>query len=45
METEQRVRAFGSPAIIEQFDSTTVLHPGDGLRVDDARNLIITVTP
>ena len=33
------------PAIIEQFDSTTVLHPGDGLRVDDARNLIITVTP
>ncbi len=36
---------LAGPAIIEQFDSTTVVHPGDGLRVDDAHNLIITVAP
>ena len=33
------------PAIVEQFDSTTVVHPNDLVRVDDAGNLIITVTP
>ena len=31
------------PAIIEQFDSMTVLHPGDRLAVDDALNLSIEV--
>jgi N-methylhydantoinase A len=36
---------LAGPAIIEQFDSTTVLHPGDSLRVDDALNLLITVAP
>ncbi len=36
---------LAGPAIVEQFDSTTVLHPNDSLRVDDAGNLIITVTP
>lgn len=29
------------PAIVEEFDSTTVLHPGFALRVDDVANLII----
>ena len=37
--------ALAGPVIVEQLDSTTILHPGDQLRVDDARNLIITVTP
>jgi N-methylhydantoinase A len=32
------------PAIIEQFDATTVLHPGDVLVVDAAHNLLIEVT-
>jgi N-methylhydantoinase A len=32
------------PAIIEQFDATTVLHPGDVLTVDVAQNLLIEVT-
>jgi N-methylhydantoinase A len=32
------------PAIIEQFDATTVLHPGDVLTVDAAQNLLIEVT-
>jgi len=36
---------FTGPAIVEQFDSTTVVHPNDLVRVDDAGNLIITVTP
>ncbi|HEX4521524.1 MAG TPA: hydantoinase/oxoprolinase family protein [Gaiellaceae bacterium] len=29
------------PAIVEEFDSTTVLHPGYGIRVDVQGNLII----
>jgi N-methylhydantoinase A len=32
------------PAIIDQFDSTTVLYPRDRLVVDDALNLQITLT-
>jgi N-methylhydantoinase A len=36
-------QAMTGPAIIEQFDSTTVLHPGDRLTVDPALNLIIKV--
>ena len=34
------VRSPG-PAIVEEFDSTTVLHPGYGIRVDGQGNLII----
>ncbi len=33
------------PAVIEQLDTTTVLFPGDRLRVDEASNLIIEVAP
>ena len=36
-------RRLAGPAIIEQLDSTTVLYPGDRLRVDDALNLCIEV--
>jgi N-methylhydantoinase A len=31
------------PAVIEQFDSTSVLYPKDSLLVDDVMNLLITV--
>ena len=31
------------PAIIEQLDATTLVHPGDTARVDDALNILITV--
>ncbi|SFN35900.1 5-oxoprolinase (ATP-hydrolysing) [Pseudonocardia ammonioxydans] len=34
---------FDGPAVIEQYDSTTVVPPGFGVRVDDARNLVIDV--
>ncbi|ETA49654.1 hydantoinase/oxoprolinase family protein [Ponticoccus alexandrii] len=30
------------PAVIDQFDSTLLLFPGDGARVDDALNILIT---
>ena len=33
--------AFAGPAIVEEFDSTTVVHPGFGVRVDDLGNLVI----
>ena len=36
---------LAGPAIIEQFDATTVLHPTDRLCVDEALNMIIEVTP
>ncbi len=32
---------FEGPAIVEEFDSTTVVHPGFGVRVDDLGNLVI----
>ena len=32
---------FAGPAIVEEFDSTTVVHPGLRVRVDDVGNLII----
>ena len=32
---------FPGPAVIEEFDSTTVVHPGFTVRVDDVGNLII----
>jgi N-methylhydantoinase A len=31
------------PAIVEQLDSTTVIEPGDRMRVDGLGNLEITV--
>ena len=33
--------AFTGPAVVEEFDSTTVLHPGYGIRVDGQGNLFI----
>jgi N-methylhydantoinase A len=33
--------SFTGPAVIEEFDSTTVLHPGFAVSVDDTGNLII----
>ncbi len=32
---------FRGPAIVEEFDSTTVVHPGFSVRVDDVGNLVI----
>ena len=32
---------LAGPAVVEEFDSTTVVHPGFALRVDDTGNLII----
>jgi N-methylhydantoinase A len=31
------------PASVEQLDATTIIHPGDTARVDDALNLVISV--
>ena len=31
------------PAIVQQLDSTTVVHPGETLRVDDALNFLIEI--
>jgi N-methylhydantoinase A len=36
---------LAGPAIIEQLDSTTVIEPGDRMRVDTLGNLEITVRP
>jgi N-methylhydantoinase A len=36
-------QSIAGPAIVEQFDSTTVLYPGDKLRVDEAGNLHVKV--
>ena len=32
---------FAGPAVVEEFDSTTVVHPGFTVQVDDVGNLII----
>ena len=40
LEPEDR---FEGPAVVEQMDSTTVLLPGQDVRVDEYRNLIISV--
>jgi N-methylhydantoinase A len=32
---------LAGPAVVEEFDSTTVVHPGFTVRVDDVGNLII----
>lgn len=34
--------SFAGPAVVEQFDCTTVVLPGQSVRVDEFRNLIIT---
>jgi N-methylhydantoinase A len=36
--------SFSGPAIISEYSSATVLPPGDRLRVDGLRNLVIEVT-
>ncbi|MDF2096002.1 hydantoinase/oxoprolinase family protein [Aquibaculum arenosum] len=33
------------PAVIDQFDATTLVYPGDTARVDDALNLMIEIAP
>jgi len=33
--------SFPGPAVVEEFDSTTVVHPGFTVTVDDAGNLVI----
>lgn len=33
---------FNGPAIVEEFGSTTPIHPGFAVRVDEYRNLIVT---
>ena len=35
--------AFVGPAVVEQLDATTVVHPGDRVRVDGAGNMLIEV--
>ena len=35
---------FAGPAVIEQFDTTTVVEPGDRVETDDFGNLIISVS-
>ena len=36
---------FSGPAVVEQFDSTVLVFPGDHAIVDDARNLKIEIDP
>jgi len=36
---------LGGPAVIEQLDTTTLLAPGDRLRVDGSGNLIVELAP
>ena len=38
-------QAFQGPAMVEQLDTTTPIHPGDRARVDAAGNLIIELAP
>jgi N-methylhydantoinase A len=40
-----RASELRGPAIVEQFDTTTVLEPGDHAIVDPLANLLITVRP
>jgi N-methylhydantoinase A len=37
--------AFSGPAVIEEMASTTVIHPGDNIRVDSDSNLIVSLAP
>ena len=34
---------FSGPAIVEQLDTTTVIEPGDRVRVDPMGNLVVVV--
>jgi N-methylhydantoinase A len=34
---------FAGPAIVSEYSSATILPPGDVLRVDELRNLVIEV--
>jgi len=36
---------FDGPAIVEGGESTTVVHPGQRVRVDDEANLVVVVSP
>ena len=36
-------QTIAGPAVVEQFDSTTVLYPSDRLVVDDAGNLLVRI--
>jgi N-methylhydantoinase A len=36
---------FAGPAVVEEFDSTTVVHPGYTARIDETGNLIIEKEP
>lgn len=38
-------QAIEGPAVLEQMDSTTLLHPGDHLRVDAWGNLVVEIAP
>jgi N-methylhydantoinase A/oxoprolinase/acetone carboxylase beta subunit len=35
--------ALTGPAIVESVDTTFVIHPGQNLRVDESRDLILTL--
>ena len=37
--------AFEGPAIVEQLDATTVIEPGNRVRVDALGNLVVTIQP
>jgi N-methylhydantoinase A len=37
--------SFGGPAVVEELDSTVVVHPGYGVEVDDLGNLVIRKEP
>jgi N-methylhydantoinase A len=37
--------ALTGPAVIEQFDSTSILYPRDALLVDEPGNLLVSVKP
>jgi N-methylhydantoinase A len=37
--------AFDGPAIIEQLDATTVIEPGNSVRMDNLGNLVVTIHP
>jgi N-methylhydantoinase A len=38
-------QTIAGPAVVDQFDSTTVLYPGDRLSVDLSGNLLVRVGP
>jgi N-methylhydantoinase A len=35
---------FSGPAVIDQFDCTTVVYPGQEARIDEFKNLIVSET-